>query len=154
MKITGVKTNNHKKVFIVETGKQRYEYPFSRLTLRPTPQNPIVRCTVDLEIGAEGFIYELKNGLSDEVHIDQVLAFNKDPGYAREMLLYQLTLKAHEILASGRVSKREVARRLHTSPSQLYRMLDQTNYKKSLDQMVKLISAMDHVVEIKVGKAA
>ena len=39
--------------------------------------------------------------------------------------------------------KREIIRRLGTSATQFYRLLDQTNYRKSLDQPLSLLQALD-----------
>jgi hypothetical protein len=39
-------------------------------------------------------------------------------------------------------------RRLGTSPAQLYRLLDQTNYAKSVDQLLRLLSILDYEVDL------
>ena len=39
-------------------------------------------------------------------------------------------------------------RRLGTSPAQLYRLLDQTNSRKSIDQMLALLRVLDCDVEL------
>ena len=44
--------------------------------------------------------------------------------------------------------KREVIRRLGTSPAQLYRLLDQTNYRKSVDKLLSLLQVLDCDVEL------
>lgn len=66
----------------------------------------------------------------------------------RELLLYKLTLKAQKMLAVSRASRREVMRRMKTSPTQFYRLIDQTNYRKTIDQMIKLLSALDCSVDL------
>ena len=45
-----------------------------------------------------------------------------------------------------RLSTREIIRRLGTSPAQYYRLLDQTNYRKSVRQLLALL----HIVNCKV----
>jgi len=55
--------------------------------------------------------------------------------------------------ASG-LSKHEVVRRLKTSPSQLYRLLDPTNDRKSIDEMLRLLSVLGYTVEWSVVKQA
>jgi hypothetical protein len=46
-------------------------------------------------------------------------------------------------------------RRLGTSATPLYRLLDQTNYKKSLDQLVSLLQLLECDVDLMVrGKSA
>lgn len=79
---------------------------------------------------------------------DQVLDYNSDPGYVRRMLLHRLTLEARARLAASGISKREIIRRLRTSPAQLYRLLDTTNQRKSVDQMVRLLQTLDCEVDL------
>lgn len=46
------------------------------------------------------------------------------------------------------LSKREIIRRLNTSAAQLYRLLDQTNYSKSVDQMLSLLQVLECEVDL------
>jgi len=39
-------------------------------------------------------------------------------------------------------------RRLKTSPSQFYRLIDPTNYRKSIDKMLELLAVLDCEVEL------
>jgi hypothetical protein len=57
------------------------------------------------------------------------LEYNRDPNYLRDLMLYKLTIEAQRRIAGSPLSKREIIRRLGTSTTQLYRLLDQTNYK-------------------------
>jgi len=82
------------------------------------------------------------------VHFEEVLDYNKDPTYLRDLLVYQLTLAAPKGVAGTSLSKREILRRLRTSPAQLYRLLDQTNYAKTVDQLLRLLSVLDCDVEL------
>jgi hypothetical protein len=41
------------------------------------------------------------------------------------------------------LSRREIIRRLGTSATQSYRLLDQTNYRKSIDQLLSLLHVLD-----------
>ena len=43
---------------------------------------------------------------------------------------------------------REIVRRLGTSAAQFYRLLDQTNYRKSVDQVLNLLHVLDCDVEL------
>ena len=92
--------------------------------------------------------YTLESGKEDTVLLDQVLEYNKDTEYLREMLLYKLSLKARKLLQARGISKRELVRRLHTSPVQLYRLLDQTFTHKTIDQMIRLLAALDCLVDV------
>ncbi len=79
-----------------------------------------------------------------------MLEYNRDPGLLRDRLLYALTLEAQKRLARSPLSRRELIRRLRTSPAQFYRLLDQTNYRKSIDQMLALLQALDCDVRLTV----
>lgn len=62
-------------------------------------------------------------------------------------MLHQLTVEATKLLRKSHLSKHEVTRRLKTSPSQLYRLLDPTNKAKSIDEMLKLLSVLGYCIE-------
>jgi len=50
-------------------------------------------------------------------------------------------------MKASHLSKHEVVRRLKISPSQLYRLLDPTNYRKSIDEMLRLLTVLGCKVE-------
>ena len=152
MKIKSVRCDNRKKAFEVATYNKRYWFPFAKLRLRPTQANPVKTVRVDYQLGREAFMYDLKSGEEGTVHIDQVLDYNRDPRYMRDMLLYKLTLAAQDRVKSSSLSKRKLIRRLGTSPAQFYRLLDQTNYSKSTDQLIALLSILDCQVDLIVKK--
>ena len=157
MRIESVHVNNHRRAFTIVTPKGEMDYPFVRATPEPTSTNPVAFVTVDPELGGEGFTYSLTSGAEGSVHMEQVLEYNRDPGYMRDLLVYQLTLEAGRRLGEGRLTKREVIRRLGTSPTQLYRLLDPTNTRKSVDAMLSLLQVLDCDVELTVrpaGRAA
>ena len=54
-----------------------------------------------------------------------------------DQLLYKLTIEAQKRVTASKLSKRELIRRLGTSASQFYRILDQTNYRKSIGQLLR-----------------
>ena len=72
----------------------------------------------------------------------------QDPAYLRDLLLYQLTLEAQKRIAESPLSKREIMRRLGTSAAQLYRLLDQTNYRKSIDQVLALLQVLNCEIDL------
>lgn len=154
MKIKKVTFNNRKRCFEVLTKKQAFLFPYSRLTAKRQPIEGVVMTEVDKELGEEAFSYRLESGLEGTIHLDQVLEYNRDSEYLREMLLYKLTLKAQQLFKESRVNKREVIRRMGTTPTQLYRLLDQAFYRKTIDQMVKLLAALDCPVDVTFKKAA
>jgi hypothetical protein len=66
----------------------------------------------------------------------------------RVFLLYRLTLEAQKRVAASPLSKREIVRRLGTSATQLYRLLDQTNFRKSVDQLLALLQVLNCDVDL------
>jgi hypothetical protein len=148
MRIRSVRHNNRKKVFEVRTSAKALAFPYSKADPRPTPDDTVKRVFVDKELGREGFIYELESGLTGTVHVEQVLEYNQDPNHLRDLLLYRLTLEAQKRIDQSPLSKREIVRRLGTSAAQLYRLLDQTNYRKSVDQLVSLLQVLECDVDL------
>lgn len=86
------------------------------------------------------------------MHIDAVLEYNEDPSYIADLMLYRLTQVARTRFESSRLSTREVARSLGTSPTQLFRILDPTNYGKSLRQLVALLYVLGFEVDVEVKR--
>ncbi len=148
MKIRTVTHNNRKKVFEVRTSTRTFVFPYSKAELIPTLQDPITELSVDREAGREAFVYVLHSGRTGTVHIEQVLEYNQDPAHLRDLLLYRLTLEAQKHIADSPLSKREIVRRLGTSAAQLYRLLDQTNYRKSVDQVLALLQVLNCEVDL------
>jgi len=148
VKIRRVSINNRRKGFEVKTSRRSFAYPYARLDVRPTAEDPIARAFVVSEAGREAFTYILDSGREGTVHIEQVLEYNKDPAHLRDLLLYKLTLEAQRRVEESPLAKREIIRRLGTSAAQLYRLLDQTNYRKSVDQMLSLLQALDCEVDL------
>jgi hypothetical protein len=148
LKLRGVRVNNRRKAFEVRTSSRRFLLPFVKVHPKPTTADPVVRVFVDKELASEGFGYVLRSGREGSVHIEQVLEYNKDPDHLRDQLLYKLTLEAQARVARSPLSRRELIRRLGTSATQFYRLLDQTNYKKSVDQLVSLLQILDCDVQL------
>jgi len=154
LKIKKLTLDNKKRCFYIYTYKGIMPFPYSKLHLIPSNKNPIQVAYPDKELGCHAFTYVLESGVEDTVPVDAVLEYNKDPEYMRKMLLYKLSLKAQEILEKKKINKREIIRRLGTSPTQFYRLIDQAFYGKTVDQMIKLLSALDYSVEVVVKKVA
>mgnify|MGYP001590699296 FL=1 len=160
MKIQSVTPNNRKKAFEVKTARRTFQLPYSKVDPQPGVADPITHLFVDKELGREGFTYILESGKEGTVHIEQVLEYNQDPRYLRDALLYKLTLEAQKRIKASPLSKREIIRRLGTSATQLYRLLDQKNYRKSVDQLLSLLHVLDCDIDLLVrtktapGKAA
>jgi len=150
VKIQSVLANRRLKAFEVETPRGHFTYPFAKVGLvRETPR--VADVYVDEELGGEAFTYRLDSGKEDTVHVEQVLDYNQDPEYLKELLLYKLSVEAQKAVEDSGVSKRELARRLRTSPSQLYRLLDPTNSAKSVGQMLALLHLVGREVDVVVN---
>lgn len=148
MKIRSVRHNNRRKMFEVRTSTKTLAFPFSRANPVPTIADPVTEIFADEEGSREAFTYVLCSGRTGTVHIEQVLEYNQDPAYLRDLLLYRLTLEAQKRVAASPLSKREIMRRLGTSAAQLYRLLGQTNYRKTLDQLLALLQVLNCDVDL------
>lgn len=142
------RVNQRKKCLEIETEKGVFGLPFSKLSLVPTLKNPIDKIIVDQEFGNEAVTYTLLSGDEETVHVDAFLDYNCEPDFMKELTLYNLSLRALDLLRKSKLSKREIARKLRTSPAQLYRLLNTANYKKSTDEMFRLIACLGGEVDI------
>lgn len=155
MKINSITANNHRRAFEIEVQRGRLSYPYALSAPAPTPDDPLLSVWIDSELADEAFTYTLSSGAEGTVHVDQVLEYNEDPEYLKELLLYRLSIEAQSRVESSGLAKREIIRRLGTSATQFYRLLDQTNTRKSLDSMVALLRVLGCDVDIVVrGRTA
>lgn len=111
MKIRSVKHNSRGKAFEIRTSTKSLAFPFSKAEPPPSPTDPITDTFVDAEAGREAFTYILASGRTGTVHVEQVLEYNQDPSYLRDLLLYKLTIEAQRRIARSPLSKREIVRR-------------------------------------------
>lgn len=155
MRIRAVTANNRKKAFEVTTADNRsLFYPYAKLREPPDRSDPLEEVFVDDELAEEAFTYRLESGREASVHVEQVLEYNRDPGYLRDLTVYELTLEARDRVDKSGLSKREIIRRLGTSATQFYRLLDPTNTKKSIGQLIALLEVLDCEVELVVRDKA
>ena len=148
MKIRSSRHNNRKKAFEIRDSRKSFVFTYSKANPRPTVRDPVRRVFVDDEVARVGFTYVLESGQTGTVHVEQVLEYNQDPDHMRNLLIYRLTLEAQRRMDASPLSKREIIRRLGTSAAQLYRLLDQTNYRKSVDRMLSLLQVLDCEVDL------
>jgi hypothetical protein len=148
MRVRAVSANNRKKAFEVTLPGRSLSFPYARAMPSPSAKDKIVRVIVDREAGRAAFTYTLQSGREGTVHVEQVLEYNQDPAHLRNLLLYNLTIEAQKRIASSPLSKREIIRRLGTSAAQLYRLLDQTNYRKSVDKLLLLLHVLECEVDL------
>jgi len=155
VKIRSITSNNRKNEFSVITRSGvEYSFPYSEADPRPSPDDHIERVFVDKELGNEAFTFILESGEEGSIHIEQVLEYNEDPQYLADLLTYKLSLEAQKLIESSELSRRQVAKRLRTSVPQLYRLLDPTNTRKSMKQLVALLHILNCDVNLVVKKRA
>ncbi len=148
MKITAVEANNRKKAFELRTVRETLDFPYAKLALRPTAADPVAEVFPDPETGREAFTYRLESGAEDTIHLDAVREYHEDPAYLNQLLLHRLTMEARKAMAESALAKREVTRRLGTSPSQLYRLLNPGHAGKSVGQLLALLHLLGREVEV------
>jgi hypothetical protein len=152
VKIRKVEANNRKGEFrVVTRSGATYSFPYVKAEPQPGSANKVADAHVDRELASEAFTYTLESGDEGSVHLDQVLEYNEDPTYLRDLLIYQLTVEAKQRVERSGLSRRELARRLRTSVPQLYRLLDPANTRKSINQLVALLQILDCTVELRVA---
>jgi len=105
---------------------------------------------VDPELGREGFTYRLNSGVEGSVHVDAVLEHKEEPTYMADLILYRLTREAKDRFEASGLSVRQVSHLLDTSPTQLYRLLDPTNYAKSLRQLISLLYVLGYEIDVEI----
>lgn len=154
MKIRELAINRKKKGFEIKTAKGDFFYPFAKLNPAPISENGIVEAWIDPDLGNEGITYRFASGDEGSLPLDAFLDYNSEPGYVREALLYQLTLEARKIMKTCGLSIREVARKLKTSPTQIYRLLDPANTSKTIDELHRVITNLGGEIELKMRLAA
>jgi hypothetical protein len=153
MKIKEVTANGRKRAFEVRTAKGTYYFPFAKAEPIPSGQNPVVTVAPDRELGNEGFTYQLRSGQEGSVHIDSVLEVNRDPKHMADLLMYKLSLAAKQRMDESGEPIRDVAAALGTSPPQIYRLIDPTNYTKSFNQLIRLLNYLDCDVNVEVTRS-
>lgn len=148
MKIKKVEFNNRRKVFTVSTASDVFEFPYSKSSPVPIRGNYVKKAYPDKELGNEAFTYLLQSGEEGTLHLDSVLEQNEDPDYMKDLLIYNLTLALRKQLEESPISKRELIKRMETSSSHFYRIIEPSNTKNSVDQILKLFYSLDCDLEL------
>jgi hypothetical protein len=154
VKIRSVEANNRRHAFAIVTRRGCFAMPYATLAPSPSRADPVAAVYVDDELGGEGFTYVLRSGAEGSVHIDAVLEQNEDPAHLRDLLVYKLTLEARACVENSPLSRREIIRRMGTSPAQFYRLLDVTNRRKTIDKLLVLLAVVGCDVDFTVNTDA
>jgi hypothetical protein len=153
VKIRRVVVNNRKsRLEVTTTTGKLLQFPFVKLSPKPTSEDHILVARPDRELANEAVTYTLESGSEGSVPLDAILEYNEDPRYVSELLLHQLTVEALKRIVTAGLSRREIARRLDTSLPQIYRLLDPTNTTKSLNQLVALLHVLGYQVAVVVKR--
>ncbi|MBI3535811.1 MAG: hypothetical protein HY072_10055 [Deltaproteobacteria bacterium] len=143
--------DNKKRVFHLEyTSGLKLDCPYFALTIK----GKVLQSGPDVETGGHSFYFISENRKKDYVPFDQPLHIAQNPAYVKEQTLYQMTKWINEFIKCESISKRELARRLNTSLSQLARLLDTTNYKKELSRLIEIAATMNYEFKWEFKKAA
>jgi hypothetical protein len=116
----------------------------------PTPptEDPVTELSVDAEAGREAFTYVLHSGRTGPVHVEQVLEYNQDPDLPPRSPVVPIGARSAEASCGEPALKAGSCAGLGTSAAQLYRLLDQTNYRKSVDQLLALLQVLNCDVDL------
>jgi hypothetical protein len=148
VRIESASLNNRRMAFVLVTPRGTFTFPYAKSDPAPTRADPVEEFFIDEELAGQAVTYRLASGREGFVHMEMAFDYNNEPAYMRDLLLYRLTLEAQDRLAASGLSHREVIRRIGTSPAQFYRLIDQTNYRKSVDKVLDLLQALDCEVEL------
>ncbi|MBI4365886.1 MAG: hypothetical protein HY543_03615 [Deltaproteobacteria bacterium] len=150
-KFHAVAHDNRKKVFYLRyTSGLQIECPYSALGIH----GKVVEAAPDSEVGRHSFYFILANGKKECVPFDQPLHIAQHPEYVKEQTLYEVTKQLCQFITQSKVPKRELARRLGTSLSQLGRLLDTTNYNKDLARLIELAAMLNYEFKWQFKRAA
>ncbi|MDO8526835.1 MAG: hypothetical protein Q7T03_04000 [Deltaproteobacteria bacterium] len=150
-KFKKVAFDNKKRVFHLQyTSGLKMECPYSALGIK----GRVIEAASDSEAGHHSFYFMLENGKKEFVPFDQPLHIAQNPEYVKQQTLYEVTKQLNELIKRAKTPKRELARRLGTSLSQLSRLLDTTNYKKELSRLIELAAMLNYEFKWQFKKAA
>jgi hypothetical protein len=150
-KFKKVTFDNKKRAFHLEyTSGLKVDCPYSALGIR----EKVMDAAPDSEVGDHSFYFVLENGKKDYVPYDQPLHIAQNPEYLKQQTLYEMTKAINAFIRKEKVPKRELARRLDTSMSQLSRLLDTTNYKKELSRLIEIAAMLNYEFKWEFKKAA
>ena len=90
----------------------------------------------------------------DYVPYDQPLHINQHPEYVKEEVMFHMTKQINDFIKKSKISKREIARRLDTSLSQLDRLLNTANYNKNLSRLLEIAAILSYEFNWSFKKAA
>ncbi len=149
MKFKSVRFNNRKKVFnLTYTSGLEVECPYSALAI----DKKVIEAGPDPEVGYHSFYLKLENGEIDYVPFDQPLHIVKNPDYLRSEAISKMTHEVKDMYEEKNISKREIARRMNTSVTQINRLLDINNFDKNLSRLIQMAAVLGYEFELSLKK--
>lgn len=115
-------------------------------------KNRFTSLEIDRELGGQGVFFTLQDGTKGSFPADFVLYYC-DPSYDWSPLS-QLKKGIKEKIKKTSISLRVLADALHTSPSQVMRLLNISHTPKQLSQLFHLIELAGYQVEFHLKKKA
>lgn len=130
--------NYRKKVLEITLQENKkikcYNFPFGAFAGKKIgSKNKFVSIEIDRALNGQGARFVLEDGGEGDFPADLVLYYC-DPNYAWSPL-NQLKRALRERLKQAKLSIRVLAELLHTSPTQVIRLLDETVWSKQLSQL-------------------
>jgi hypothetical protein len=148
--IERVTPNYRKRAFEVEVASGILILPFAKVDPTPSAQDRVWRLDVRNPGYDASFAYELWSGKKGSVQLDAIFDDQEDPALLRRILHDRLMEHVQARLRRSPLSKREICRRLRTSPAQLYRTLHRRKGRKSVDPLLDLLAVLGCEVEVRV----
>ena len=148
--ISRIYADYRSKGFFVHMGERKLLYPFVMLDPRPGLKDRMLRVYADEKLGREVIHYVLQSGRQGRISAEDVLLYYREPSDLRGKVLYTLTIEALERIQQCPLSQRQILKRLRTSASQLDRLLDASNFYKSINGVLDLLEVLGCDVDITV----
>ena len=130
-----VYANHRAQVFVVHLGQRKLQYPFALLDPKPRRWDRFDHYYVDETLGSTAVWYVLQSGKQGLLTAEEVLNYYREPSDVRTRMLCELTYAALEHISSTGFSRSQILKRLHTSPSQLQRILDPSPTTSAINLM-------------------
>ncbi len=150
MKVRSVKANNRARRLELTTARGTRHFPYAQLRPAPTAGNRLKTVFVDRELAREGVTYCLEDGTEQSVLLDEVLFFNQEPEFMRELLVRRASAIAAKLLEETPLSIRGVARLLGTNSAQIKRLADPNTTANHLENVLALLHVLDAEIEVRV----
>ncbi len=130
---------------------KKYSLPFSAFRKRNIhAKNRFVSISIDRELAGQAASFVLEDGSKEDFPADFVL-YHCDPSYDWSPI-NQLKKALKDRLGKSKLSVRVIADALHTSPSQVVRLLEENKVSKQLVQLFRLAELAGYRIQFNLKK--